>query len=916
MLLVLGTVVPQAGAVVIEADSATLSTTGYSTSSATYTTVTEGSPNTFRTQLTGLPAGTKVLVVANFSAQGVTSAARATWRLVANGTTPGNELTMDSTQAYPSVTSVVHLFEGLSGTTTFELQVRLDSGPGIATFAGNMLALPLVTVEDDVLNGAIDGPTSGVATTSASLVDVAGASVTVTLPAEGDVLVAAMFSGVCSAANMEAQWQLYSQTGSVPLGRKVIHELGTAGLRAAGGLVGTAQDLAAGDHTFVLQHAVESNQLTTSQVVLVAVALSLEDGRSFAAYPHTAGMTAAYGNTPGDVLTDAITLEEQSDVVVAGSFYMGTNGGRTAQFRVGVESYSQTGSVSTQATFQPAMATSIGLFEDLSAGGHTARLQLWGPNPNQIWIEEASLVTLLLNTAARPEGEGEAIDLYRAFLTTPDKRNIVDTCRARSVSEARSAFISRHMDAHIVSILYIEHARSKGYRLYLGGVRTADGRNVRDTCWAKSVSQAREIIGERYPGGIVNHMGFYPLNRKAITYYSVTQRPDLFETLEAGSLQEAFLTFAHTFFREHIVRVVQVSDENTFHTYEGTLDPEEASVVVHAASAEAAAEAAETAHPRCRVVEISSLHPRDGVTTYEAIVRAGNGRSGRDTCSARSPSEAQKILRDRYGDGSSASVSELDWDDNCRLYEAGISMQGQGNFTDAVFAKTVPAAHAAFGTRYPEGTVSRFMAVTDLSKYHEYAGRLNTTDGRNLMDTCWAASPAAAREVLQARFPTAKIRSVTPFGTNRPDAFEVVLKDEPTRELCQARDKAEAYRILSERFPQARVVTVRQCEDEPTQPVYRAVLNTPEHRTIVDTVEASGPSEARKLLLLRHPGSRFTSFQEMSGGQVDETYQARIDLPPAKDTCQAYSPAEARLIFQGRYPRGSVSSLKIILGRG
>ena len=95
-----------------------------------------------------------------------------------------------------------------------------------------------------------------------------------------------------------------------------------------------------------------------------------------------------------------------------------------------------------------------------------------------------------------------------------------------------------------------------------------------------------------------------------------------------------------------------------------------------------------------------------------------------------------------------------------------------------------------------------------------------------------------------------------------------MLQAEPTRERCEARDQAEANRILATRFPKARIVTVRLIEEVPEGSVFRAVLNTPDHRTITDTVEAGGASEARELLLSRHPGSRFTSFYRHGGSST------------------------------------------------
>ncbi|MBT4814553.1 MAG: hypothetical protein HOJ57_14045 [Lentisphaerae bacterium] len=50
--------------------------------------------------------------------------------------------------------------------------------------------------------------------------------------------------------------------------------------------------------------------------------------------------------------------------------------------------------------------------------------------------------------------------------------------------------------------------------------------------------------------------------------------------------------------------------------------------------------------------------------------------------------------------------------------------------------------------------------------------------------------------------------------------------------------------------------------------------------------------------------------------RVDETYGRRIDLPPAKNTCQANSPSEALHYFRARYARSSTSALRTITTAG
>lgn len=950
LILALWAAVPQAGAVVIEASSGTLDATGTDTTAVaggagespweqTNLEATLPKPAPPTPLLDPLPANTSVLVVASFSTVTVNGNGQiGEWQVKTFDATDDSELPTSSYTIHRfmsgsndnGMVTLVHLFTGLSGRVRFEVFHRTtaaDDGERIKTYGGNLAVMPLLTVEEDLLEGNMTreaGPvTSG--TGAGNWSDVA--SVTANLPAPGDIFVAASFTGTPSAANDRGYWRLVEEGGS-PIGQPFETLLVNAGQPSAFALFAIGSNLTTtGNHTFKLQHTNAANPMDTGDVSLVAVALSLPDGRRFEAFQAT--NPAQVSNSlndggPSTVATTDFNLAEESDVLVMSQFRASTTGGMFVSFHVGVDGvYSEWGQFRTSSASGDRGGTTAALVLDRAAGPQSSHLQLQvfdsggtgGGQQARVPANASNLVTILLNTAARPGGE-DAIDLYRAYLHTWDNKTILDTCRARSIGEARAAFEARHIGARIVSITHIKNARRHGYELYLGGARTADRRNIKDTCWARNPAQARYIIGDRYPGGIVNHMGLYYTNRRAVTWYGVTQRVDLFDTLVAGSLHEAFLAFSHRFWREHIVQVLQISNENEFHTYEGTLDPEDMSLVLQASSAEKAVAEALAGHPRCQVVSVRSHHAKDGVTTYEALVHAEDGRSLGDTVSARSAAEAQKILRNRYGPGSYSSVEELDWDDGYALFEAGISSAGENSFIDATFAKTAAAADAILKGRYPKRTVGSASPIVALGGYREYQGTINTADGRNVLDTCWADSPAAARKVFAARFADGQVRSASAFGNNRLDAFDVVLKAETTRERCEARDKAEAYRILATRFPKTRIVTVRLLEEVPEQSVFRAALNTPDHRTLVDTVEAKTTSEARQLFLERHPGSRFTSLQRMTEGRVDETYQARVDLPPAKDTCQASSPSEARLIFQARYPRGSTGGLRTILRGG
>lgn len=511
--------------------------------------------------------------------------------------------------------------------------------------------------------------------------------------------------------------------------------------------------------------------------------------------------------------------------------------------------------------------------------------------------------------------DNAVFDLYRVTIQTLEDTTIIDTCRARSMIEARRAFESRHLEKRrIVTILYVPDAIKAGYLLYYGGLRTADRRNIEESCWALSTDEARRILGDRHPGGVVNHLGLYPANRDPLTWIAVVQRVRHFEYLKAYDLKEALAGFADRYPRNWIVRVVQASDDNAYRLFEGILDPKEFVERVSAKSAAAASAAVLAQFPEHRVLDVQFSKSGDAVEPYEGTVSLPKGGTATDTCPAASPGEARKILADRHGGAAVANLHPRGRDPLYVLHQAAISVPGVGNIVDIACGRNPVEARAILAPCYPTGNVGSVAGITDAGGISTFRGQISTRDGRNVIDTCWAASSAAARKVFLARFPEGALRSIAPFGSNRPDEYAVTLKGTYRKDGCEARDKGEALRILQQRHPNDNVVSVDEFDVIPELSVYRAQINTRDGRNLSDTAQAKTSGEARALFLARHPGSRLTSLCRATEGRVKETFQAQIDLGPAEDTVQADSLAEARRILLGRYPRGGITMLKEATG--
>ena len=914
-------------------------------------------PTGLSARITGLVPGSDVLVLASFNSKtrlGESGTRNARFQLQDDdGAGASREIFRRlSGTSDQGVVTATHIFEDVSGDRTFQLyhRTKVANSASVDTYNGSLVAIPLVTDGGTHLNWALasqdldpapdpENPFDS-STTVGTYSDVeknAGTSLsaTVTVPeGGGDIFIASSFNSRSAGVGTQVGgWRLVINGGGLAADTLVGLVTNRAmpdgnGDDGAMTLYGLEEGLAEGTYTVGLQQALISGggTLTTRNSTLAALALTIpgSDGDYFPAFTATnpgatTNNTTAFANGASKA---GFRMHANSKMFLAGSFYAESNTGPLAygEFQLNVSDSSATSVYSSTSGLERYLSGSndsgsggiVGLTGRLDGGGYDPSLQFRPTAGSEtLEINNPVLVGFGLSSAL-------GLSLYRAYIHVWERESgrrvtVLDTCRARSTNEAHAIFNSRHPGARIVSVLYIRDLEARGYRLFAGGIRTADGRNIRDTCYALNPSQARRILGGRSPDGGVNHIGLYPVNRLPVTYYAVTYRPDFFDTMDASDLKSAFQSFSQRYPQERIVSVKQVSHRNEYHIYEGILDPREVIEMVRARSAEDASAMALGKHARHRVLHVGSTRSLNGVATYEGGFHTTSGRVVQDNCSARSVSEAQKILRARHGNGSSPAVAELDLSKGYRLFKAGVTIKGRQRIVDATFARTAAEASRVLRGRYPTGTVSGAAAISDIGVYREYQGTINTGDSRTLVDTCWATSPAVARKVLSGRFMEGEIRALSSYGDNQPTEFRVVLKGSARRARCEARNKAEAYRLLANRFPDARVVTIRPVKDVLETTVFRATLNTADHRTVVDTVKAGNASAARQAFLEHYPNSRFTSLTRLTSGPVNEAYECRIDLPPAKDTCQANSPGEARQYYRARYPRSSTGALRTIL---
>lgn len=278
-----------------------------------------------------LTGPSSVLVISTFSSQysGPGNAGlEAKWRLSdgTNFSTPisrGLENKQDTGMA-----STVHIFENVSASSTISLQhASTGTGDRLFTAGANLVAIPLTTVEGDLLQNDLVSQTTPFGTTSNTFQVVTGLAtpaVTVnTVGSNNSFLVAASFNTEGGGA-VTGEWQLqYRGDGGAwtNIGSPVRRSMSDTSDTGAATKYAVADGLSAGDYEFRLMSrsldgATEVNTLNGS----VAVTALSFDGGYFPVAKDSGSLSDGDGSTSIDEGTEVNVSVAQGENVALTSF--------------------------------------------------------------------------------------------------------------------------------------------------------------------------------------------------------------------------------------------------------------------------------------------------------------------------------------------------------------------------------------------------------------------------------------------------------------------------------------------------------------------------------------------------------------------------------------------------------------------
>ncbi|MCK4374187.1 MAG: hypothetical protein KAX19_02625, partial [Candidatus Brocadiae bacterium] len=247
-----------------------------------------------------------------------------------------------SAGAGAGILTTTHVFGGLSsGLRTFELYHKKSSGDGgVRTQNGSLVAIPLVTSTGTALNYGVDTlGGAGSSTTSNTLAPVFGLSTEVTLPASGNIFIAASFSAKTNAMGVGV-WDVVVDGTAVGTSTQRFFLAGDQGDSVT--LFALAEGLSEGDHIIALRAANTDGltDVTTYNATLAAVALQLDENTYFPSFQASVDQaTTTSGDFDSAVTTD-VTLPSpfEYQVFVAGSYYSGALS-TTGDYQVGFGGY-------------------------------------------------------------------------------------------------------------------------------------------------------------------------------------------------------------------------------------------------------------------------------------------------------------------------------------------------------------------------------------------------------------------------------------------------------------------------------------------------------------------------------------------------------------------------------------------------
>lgn len=145
---------------------------------------------------------------------------------------------------------------------------------------------------------------------------------------------------------------------------------------------------------------------------------------------------------------------------------------------------------------------------------------------------------------------------------------------------------------------------------------------------------------------------------------------------------------------------------------------------------------------------------------FEARIRTETGLTVSEFLQARNPSEARLIAEARHPKGTVLALHARASETGRKWFLARLSIDGV-NLTDTAMVRDSGEARRLFSARYARGRIVSLGELRDQRGYALYQGTIHDAGRQSFRDSVLSTSPANARKAFVARYPEARISSVT-----------------------------------------------------------------------------------------------------------------------------------------------------------
>lgn len=203
------------------------------------------------------------------------------------------------------------------------------------------------------------------------------------------------------------------------------------------------------------------------------------------------------------------------------------------------------------------------------------------------------------------------------------------------------------------------------------------------------------------------------------------------------------------------------------------------------------------------LVTAHSAEPRH----YEVRTRTAADPEAADVVQADSAAAARDIVAGRHPDGQILGVREVTSAAGREWYQARLSVDGV-NVTDSVLATGSGEARRMLTSRFPAGRIVSLTATPPALEQRLYEGTVYGAGKKAFKDGVLASGTSDARKTLQARYPGARIGSLTEIlGTPSTTAERDAQRQaEDGSERAREEAKAAKARVQKARHEEYRAV--------------------------------------------------------------------------------------------------------------